>query len=108
MQRLGQRKLESSAQINILPLQRVVYMATTEAPRRMNGRVNGFTAHLPPAKRPRLELVEKEAALALRKKYVAYVHTLCQKSSPCMFIKCIPHACRYAYKYLWPIWWQDA
>lgn len=49
-------------------------MATTEVPKQLNGRVNGF-AHPPPMKRPRLELVEKEKALALRKKYVAYVRT---------------------------------
>ena len=46
-------------------------MNVAEAPRRLNGSV----AHSLPAKRPRLEVMEREPALALRKKHIAYVFT---------------------------------
>ena len=48
-------------------------------PRRLNGSV--ALQQAPPAKRPRLEHLDKEKALELRKKHIAYV------TSTCMFTR---------------------
>ena len=45
-------------------------------------RLNGSVAQPPPAKRPRLEQLEKERALELRKKHVAYV-CMCSSMHTC-------------------------